>query len=222
MASSQQTMTASKSKSPGGFWDLEEQFAFYGQYHANKTNVLIHIFCVPTIFWTSLVLFNSLFPWHTTIPLIYGPLKTDVILNVPFLTALGYAAYFVGLEPIAGSIYAPFVIFLGWSANEFYANNANSTRVAGVVFVAAWIAQFIGHGKFEGRAPALLDSLFQSLVLAVFFVFMEVMFELGYKPELHRRLQNRIGKEIVKYRAKKRMEGKVDDKATAKQTVFRG
>lgn len=62
--------------------------------------------------------------------------------------------------------------------------------VAGYLFGAAWIAQFIGHGKFEGRAPALLDSLFQSLVLAVFFVFMEVLFMIGYKPQLHKRLQN--------------------------------
>lgn len=61
---------------------------------------------------------------------------------------------------------------------------------AGFFFTAAWIAQFVGHGKFEGRAPALLDSLFQSLVLAVFFVFMEILFEMGYKPELHKRLQN--------------------------------
>lgn len=25
----------------------------------------------------------------------------------------------------------------------------------------SWIAQFIGHGAFEGRAPALLDNLLQ-------------------------------------------------------------
>ena len=29
------------------------------------------------------------------------------------------------------------------------------------LWVAAWILQFIGHGVFEGRAPALLDSLDQ-------------------------------------------------------------
>lgn len=46
------------------------------------------------------------------------------------------------------------------------------------------------HGKFEGRAPALFDSLFQSLCLAVFFVWLHVVFALGYRPTLHRRLQN--------------------------------
>jgi 2-hydroxy fatty acid dioxygenase len=27
--------------------------------------------------------------------------------------------------------------------------------------ISAWIAQFMGHGFAEGRAPALLDNLFQ-------------------------------------------------------------
>lgn len=31
-------------------------------------------------------------------PLLLGPLKLDVIVNVSFLTALGYALYFIGLE----------------------------------------------------------------------------------------------------------------------------
>lgn len=57
----------------------------------------------------------------------------------------------------------------------------------------AWIAQFIGHGVFEHRAPALLDNLVQgeafiessrggivdqlaALVLAPFFVHLEALF----------------------------------------------
>ena len=68
-------------------------------------------------------------------------------------------------------------------------------KIASFVFLLAWIAQFVGHGVFEGRAPALLDSLVQcecvlsrwnvangdiALVLANFFVFMEGLFMLGY------------------------------------------
>ncbi len=34
-------------------------------------------------------------------------------------------------------------------------------KVALVIHVFGWILQFIGHGVFEGRAPALLDSLDQ-------------------------------------------------------------
>jgi hypothetical protein len=31
-------------------------------------------------------------------PVLLGPFKMDVIVNVSFLTALGYALYFIGLE----------------------------------------------------------------------------------------------------------------------------
>merc|ERR1719490_153072 len=32
------------------------------------------------------------------------------------------------------------------------------------IHVADWIAQFVGHGVFEGRAPALLDSWDQAFI----------------------------------------------------------
>jgi uncharacterized membrane protein YGL010W len=43
-------------------------------------------------------------------------------------------------------------------------------KTAWIVHGIAWIAQFIGHGFAEGRAPALLDNLLQgerSLCLSV-------------------------------------------------------
>lgn len=73
----------------------------------------LHFQCVPTIFWTTLVLSNKLFPWHTTMPLLLGPLKLDVILNVSFLTALGYALYFIGLE-------------VSWALHSYYIPKCNS------------------------------------------------------------------------------------------------
>ena len=33
-----------------------------------------------------------------------------------------------------------------------------ATKVSVLVHAISWIAQFVGHGKFEGRAPALLVS----------------------------------------------------------------
>lgn len=85
-------------------------------------------------------------------------------------------------------------------------------RVAGAVHVVSWISQFIGHGvvrvtlvrtadhQFEGRKPALFDSLFQSIVLAVFFVFLEVLFAVGYRPALHKQVQNKVGIAVTEYR----------------------
>lgn len=61
---------------------------------------------------------------------------------------------------------------------------------------------------FEGRAPALLDNLVQALFLAPFFVWMEVLFWCGYRPELKGRLDRAVEREIEKWRAKGK-EGKV-------------
>jgi 2-hydroxy fatty acid dioxygenase len=47
-----------------------------------------------------------------------------------------------------------------------------------------------------------------AVVLAVFFVWCEVLFGLGYKPELHKRLQNRIGKAVYEYRKENAQKAK--------------
>jgi len=90
-----------------------------------------------------------------------------------------------------------------------YANHLTSTipdtanKVAIGVEIVSWIAQFIGHGAFEGRAPALLDNLLQALVLAPFFVFMETLFFFGYRPELRKRVNESVEKEIQKFQDQK-------------------
>jgi uncharacterized membrane protein YGL010W len=105
------------------------------------------------------------------------------------------------MEPVAGAMLFPLI--MGWTA---YANHllpiygATANWWAGGVNVVAWILQFIGHGKFEGRAPALLDNLVQALFLAPFFVWFEVLFFLGYRPELKARLDKAVEQEIKKFR----------------------
>lgn len=41
-------------------------------------------------------------------------------------------------------------------------------QIALGVHIFAWIVQFYGHGVHEGRAPALLDSLLQSVLMVCF------------------------------------------------------
>ena len=108
------------------------------------------------------------------------------------------------MEPVAGALLAPLLI--GGTA---YANYLTSTYGATAnywaigVHVVSWIAQFIGHGIYEGRAPALLDNLVQAIFLAPFFVWLEVLFFFGYRPELRSRLDSSIEKEIAKFRSAK-------------------
>jgi uncharacterized membrane protein YGL010W len=83
------------------------------------------------------------------------------------------------------------------------ANPTATNRWAIAINIVSWILQFIGHGKFEGRAPALLDNLFQAVFLAPLFVWLELLFKLGYRPELKSRVDTAVEIEVAKFRAKK-------------------
>lgn len=47
----------------------------------------------------------------------------------------------------------------------------------------------------------------QALFLAPFFVWLEVLFAFGYRPELKARLDSKVAKEIEKFRAEKEAKG---------------
>lgn len=74
--------------------------------------------------------------------------------------------------------------------------------VAVIVHIVSWIAQFIGHGKYEGRKPALVDNVAQALFLAPLFVWYEILFKLGFYKKLQAEVQEGINAEIAKLKAK--------------------
>ena len=63
-----------------------------------------------------------------------------------------------------------------------------------------WIAQFIGHGVFEGRAPALLDSWDQAFITAPLFVVLEVLFFFGYRKQFYQDCMEEVKVEIARFR----------------------
>jgi len=110
---------------------------------------------VPIIFATSIILIGLTPP----IP---------ISSNVPsiHLSDVGVAVYAIGyilLEPVAGLSILPFLLLCGYLARTLPMQYPRDVivRYASGGNVASWIAQFAGHGLAEGRAPALLDNLFQ-------------------------------------------------------------
>lgn len=181
--------------------NLEDQLVFYGAYHHNHVNIGIHMIFVPTILASALLLATNS---PTIIPLPPWLSIPNLPLNLGTLAALGYSAFYLLLEPVAGSFTFPLI--MGWVA---YANHLTSTlpsptnQIAIGLQIFSWIIQFIGHGVFEGRAPALLDNLVQALVLAPFFVFMEVLFKFGYRPELQARVEKSVLEKIKEFKTGK-------------------
>lgn len=108
------------------------------------------------------------------------------------------------MEPVAGGILAPILLCGTAFANHLTTKYGMTANYWAICFhVGSWLAQFVGHGAFEGRAPALLDNLVQAAFLAPFFVWMEILFMLGYRPELKSRVDAKVEKEIERYRNSK-------------------
>ncbi|KAK6383477.1 uncharacterized protein PV06_00926 [Exophiala oligosperma] len=178
--------------------NLENQLRFYGAYHHDPVNIAIHIVGVPIILWTTFLL-------GTNTPAIVNLPSSIAIpyleLNAGTIFCLCYCALYILLEPVAGTGLAA-LLLAGTAFGKYltvtHGMAANFWASAG--FVASWIAQFLGHGVFEGRAPALLDNLFQAFFLAPLFVWLEILFALGYRPELKNRVEKMVQQDIAKYR----------------------
>jgi len=181
-------------------FDVKHQLTFYGAYHNNKWNVLIHVTCVPLLLWSSQV-FLSAAPtpsWFPNYTLIFNEYASFEWTWATVLSIL-YQAYYFALEPVAASIYLPQFVVMLLSATS-YAHREYGQRNALLLHIFAWIMQFIGHGVAEGRSPALLDNIVGAAVLAPFFVHLEVLFFLGYRKDFHKELKNSIGIAIAGFR----------------------
>lgn len=129
--------------------------------------------------------------------------------NAGTIGALIYAFFYVLLEPIAGGLLAVPVIAAAYYGNYFLSTHGSIVNYwAGGIHVVSWLAQFVGHGAFEKRAPALLDNLVQALLLAPLFVWMEILFFFGYRPELKERFEKGVEVEIQKFRKQGKDNGK--------------
>ncbi|EPS67692.1 hypothetical protein M569_07082 [Genlisea aurea] len=177
-----------------GLFDLEKQFAFYGAYHNNPVNILIHIFFVWPIFFTALLLL------YFTPPLVSGNLGF-LVLNHGFVLSVIYALYYVSLDRKAGTL-AAFLVFVCWIGSSALGHRLGYSLAWKVVLasqILCWGGQFIGHGKFEKRAPALLDNLAQAFLMAPYFVLLEALQStVGYEPYpgFHSRVKATVEAEI--------------------------
>ena len=126
-------------------------FSSYGSYHHNVVNKWIHIICVPLILYS----FNGMGEF---ILVSVGDFEVNPILAVNCLACLYYLSLhlFAGLVTSATMFCAHFYITQGYIASHDDA----LVMIVGVN-ILGWVAQFVGHGVFEGRKPALFDNLLQ-------------------------------------------------------------
>ncbi|KAF2727151.1 DUF962-domain-containing protein [Polyplosphaeria fusca] len=176
-------------------FNLKQQLIFYASYHREPRNIAIHLACVPALLFTGF-LFGTNTPSLRT-PKFLSSLRLP--LNLGTLASLTYTTLYLLLSPnLAGATLVPILLSLSALGNTL-TSRYNRARVNGVavgVHVVSWVMQFIGHGRFEGRRPALMDNLVQALFLAPLFVWYEVLFRLGFYGELRREVEEGVEREV--------------------------
>jgi len=156
-------------------------------------------------------------------------LPTSLPPTLGTISTFAWLSFFYALDPWAALPLTPLLLlFTSWAhtltlntstsilnPSSAHPSAASSTitsysyspnMIALSIHIISWLAQFVGHGAFEKRAPALLDNLVQAVFLAPFFVWLELLFWLGYRPELRKRVDGEVGREVE--RVKKEREGK--------------
>lgn len=164
-------------------FDLERHYAFYAAYHGHPANVLVHTLCV----WP--ILLTALLPLRFAPPLFrfHCPLcGEDVAFSLGLAAACAFGGFYALMDRRAGTAAAALCLAC-WAAGDSLAARLGSLAAACWVVLPAqlllWSAQFLGHALFEKRRPALVDSPVQALVMAPFFVFLEVLHKAsGYEP----------------------------------------
>ncbi len=116
---------------------VDELFERYGESHRNPANKAIHWICVPLITWSVLA---ALWAW--------SPLAAYIGIGL----ALAFYAWLslaiaMGMLVVVALMIVPLTLL-----------GTRVLIVAAVVFVLAWIGQFIGH-HIEGKKPSFFEDV---------------------------------------------------------------
>lgn len=123
----------------------------YAVCHQNPTNKKIHWICVPLIVWSLFALL-----WMVRLPFLEG---LPVPANAATLVLAGFTVYYLLLSwQLAIGVLLLVSVMLGLGLQLSLATGVPMWILALVVFVAAWVGQFIGH-NYEGKRPALFEDL---------------------------------------------------------------
>ena len=116
---------------------VDQLLAHYGESHRNPRNEVIHFVAIPLIMLSLIGLLFAIHPWVA-----YGFVAASLIyyarLSWVFLLAMAVLSA-IGLLLV-------------------HAMGDRVLATSAAIFVAAWIAQFVGH-KLEGKKPSFFEDL---------------------------------------------------------------
>ncbi len=188
-------------------FDFGQFYFSYAKYHYNDTNKWIHVVFIPTIVFTLLGMlhYGKVFGSFELLGLTWQ-------LDIGFFLLSILLPLYLFVDLVTGIVSSLFFIVQLALSNYLYLNYSSSpSHFQWLLYLhlASWIAQFVGHGIFEKRAPALLDNMLLMFVAPFFFVFEVLNMGAGYKQKEVREWNKYVAMEIKQYRegkVKKRVE----------------
>ncbi|ORX94907.1 DUF962-domain-containing protein [Basidiobolus meristosporus CBS 931.73] len=181
------------------YLDFEKQFIFYGQHHANRVNIVSHVVGIPLLLWSAFTLTVKLGPlFHVNIWS-----SQPIPVHLPWLAVLGYISFYFLLEPVAAIFYSPVLLCTAYYSLRFSNALPNYFQWALIIHLTCWGLQLFTHRFFEKQPLNFRDNLIHVLLFSPFFVFLEILFALGYRPALQQRMQVAVGKAVYAEQKKK-------------------
>jgi uncharacterized membrane protein YGL010W len=150
--------TLTEQGATAGVRKVDQLLAHYGESHRNPRNEVIHFVAIPLIMLSLLGLLSALHPW-----LAYAFVAASMV----------YYARLSAVFLLAMAVLSAVGLLLVHAMGDWV------LAISGAIFVAAWIAQFVGH-KIEGKKPSFFEDL-QYLWVGPLFVLSHLFSRLGWR-----------------------------------------
>lgn len=150
--------TLTEQATTSGTRKVDQLLAHYAESHLNPRNELIHFVAIPLIMLSLIGLFYALHPW-VAYAFVAASMVYYARLSVVFLLAMA--------------------VLSGIGLLLVHAMGERVLPISAAIFVAAWIAQFVGH-QIEGKKPSFFEDL-QYLWVGPLFVLSHLFRQLGLR-----------------------------------------
>lgn len=149
---------------------LKQFLDTYAESHQNPLNQVIHIICVPAIFFATLGLM-----WLVPVGRFIPGVPADL---APFINLATVFALFIGMPYYLRLSFGSFITGAAWTLLSFAGIAAIQSHglslfwISAIVWVVAWAVQFYGH-HVEGAKPSFADDV-QFLMIGPLFVMQKI------------------------------------------------
>ncbi|MGH8803881.1 MAG: DUF962 domain-containing protein, partial [Polaromonas sp.] len=137
---------------------VDQLLAHYGESHQNPKNELIHFIAIPLIMLSLVGMMVALHPY------------------VAYAFIAASMVYYARLSLV---FFLTMALWSGVTLALVFAMGTLVLQICIIVFVGAWILQFIGH-KIEGKKPSFFEDL-QYLWVGPLFVLSKLFGKLGIR-----------------------------------------